>query len=474
MSASGRHTTCMDKGVRTALRYAFPFALGLAAAASNVACGSESSTPASGGEAVEGDVQEFGTGPKLAYDEYTVLFTNPLCRKYAYPAEQQVLSNAGERLTHKPENVYCGPGDSAASAERDTSPQKKLLDWIKDPETTEIFFAYLSFSNKVVGAEICKAVQERNVKVTFVLDRETELAAANTLLACQPGNGDPNLKPRMELRGHDASIGYAHNKVFMINPRSEKPRIVFSSGNLSSGVVLHHENWHFLRVPARTHFAKAHVCLMDGMLDHYRTKQEYSTFIKTCRDGAGIGEESDIKTFFVPGDGGRAGQNVQNGIRTATSLGIAAHRFSYSLLRRELDARFAAGSPPEVKLVADDDIWWAGHGAPRDSVPNTADEFGFVQQLQADGMQVRYMETNNNAHYLHHNKFIVFETPQGEAAFAGAGNLTGTAFTDNFENFYWITIPHVVKAMKDQHEHLWSLATPEQNLPATNVQPATN
>jgi hypothetical protein len=458
--------------VRSALRYVLPLAF--AAAASSVACGSESSTPASDGEAVEGDVQEFGTGPKLAYDEYTVLFTNPVCRKYAYPASQTVLANDGTRLTNKPENVYCGAADGAGSADRDTSPQKKLLDWIKDPATTEIFFAYLSFSNKVVGAEICKAVQQRNVKVTFVLDRETDLGAANTLLACQPGNGDASLKPRMELRGHDASIGYAHNKIFMINPRSAKPRIVFSSGNLSSGVVLHHENWHFLRVNGSTHFAKAHVCLMDGMLDHYRTKAEYSGYIKSCRDGAGIGEESDLKTFFVPGDGGRAGQNVKAGVQTATKLGIAAHRFSYSLLRRELDARFQAGNPPEVKLVADDDIWWAGHGAEPGSVPNTADEYGFVQSLQADGMQVRYMETNNNSHYLHHNKFIVFTTPQGESAFAGAGNLTGTAFTDNFENFYWITIPHIVKAMKDQHEHLWSLGTPEEKLPKTNVQPPTN
>lgn len=462
--------------MRPLLRHVLPFALAVSAAVTSTACGASSSEEeeSPSGDAVEGDVQEFGTGPKLAYDEYTVLFTNPLCRRYDYPANQEVLSNAGERLTHKPENAYCGPNDSVASADRDTSPQKKLIDWIRDPETTEIFFAYLSFSNKVVGAEICKAVQERNVKVTFVLDRETDLNAANTLLACQPGNGDPNLKPRMELRGHDASIGYAHNKLFMINPRSEKPRIVFSSGNLSSGVVLHHENWHFLRVPARTHFAKAHVCLIDGMLDHYRTKQEYSTFIKSCRDGAGIGEESDLKTFFVPGDGGRAGQHVQNGVRTATSLGLAAHRFSYSLLRRELDARFQGGSPPEVKLVVDDDVWWAGHGAEPGSVPNTVDEYGFVQTLQQDGLQVRYMETNNNAHYLHHNKFIVFQTPQGDSVLAGAGNLTGTAFTDNFENFYWISVPHIVKAMKDQHDHLWSLATPPENLPKTNVQPPTN
>jgi len=458
--------------VRTSLGALLSFA-GAALAVFATGC-AEDTGSASPGDAVEGDVQEFGTGPKLAFDEYTVLFTNPVCRKYEYGPNQEVLSNAGERLTHKPENVFCSAADSAASAARDSSPQKKLIEWIRDPETKEIFFAYLSFSNKVVGAEICKAIQERNVKVTFVLDRETDLSAANTLLACQPGNGDPSSKPRLELRGHDATIGYAHNKVFLFNPRSDKPRIVFSSGNLSSGVVLHHENWHFVRVPGRTHFAKAHLCLMDGMLDHYRSKQEYGSFIKGCRDSAGIGEESDIKTFFVPGDGGRAGQHIQKGIREATSIGLAAHRFSYSLLRRELDARFSAGSPPEVKLVVDDDIWWAGHGAARDEFPNTADEYGFVEQLKADGLQVRYMETNHAARYLHHNKFIVFKTPTGEAAFAGAGNLTGTAFTDNFENFYWITIPSVVAAMKAQHEHLWSLATPEQNLPKTNVLPPTN
>ncbi len=459
----------------SALRYVLPLLFTTTAVATSAACGTEGANAgAPGAGAIEGDVQDFTTGPKLVYDEYSVLFTNPVCRKYLYSASEPVVSNAGEPLTHKPENVYCGQSDSAPSAERDSSPQKKLLDWIKDPATTEIFFAYLSFSNKVVGAEICKAVEERNVKVTFVLDRETDLGAANTLLACQPGNGNPSLKPRLELRGHDASIGYAHNKVFMINPRSDKPRIVFSSGNLSSGVVLHHENWHFLRVSGSTHFAKAHVCLIDGMLDHYRTKQEYTGYIKTCRDAAGIGEESDLKTFFVPGDGGRAGQNVTAGVRAATKLGIAAHRFSYSLLRRELDARFAAGSPPDVKLVVDDDIWWAGHGAAPGSVPNTQDEYGFVQSLQADGLEVRYMETNNNAHYLHHNKFIVFTQPGGDAVFAGAGNLTGTAFTDNFENFYWITIPHVVEAMKDQHAHLWSLATEEADLPSTNVQPSTN
>lgn len=440
--------------------------LGLGALA--LACGGEGAHEDDAD--IEGDVQEFGTGPKLAYDEYTVLFTNPVCRKYAYDGE--VLSNAGERLEGKPENVFCTHADGAASSARETAPQKKLLDWIADPETKEIFFAYLSFSNKVVAQELCKAITERNVKVTMVLDRETDLDTANSVLACRPGNGDESLAPRLELRGHDGTIGFAHNKVFLINPTSASPRIVFSSGNLSSGVVLHHENWHFLKVPARTHFAKAHVCLMQGMLDHYRTKSEYGGFIKSCRDAAGVGEESDIRTFFVPGDGGRAGQHIQKGVRQSTTIGIAAHRFSYRLLRRELEQRLSGESPPDVKLVVDDDLWWAGHG---EAVgPNTPDEFGMLEPLQESGLKVRYMETNHAAKYLHHNKFIVFQAGAEEAVFTGAGNFTGTAFSDNFENFYYVTIPHVVAAMKAQHEHLWSLATEEGNLPKENVLPRTN
>jgi hypothetical protein len=419
-----------------------------------------------------GDAQEFGTGPKLAFDEYTVLFTNPVCKKYAYAEDQNVVSNAGEKLTQKPENVFCTSSDGPTSAARDSSPQKKLQEWIGDPETKEIFFAYLSFSNRVIAGELCKAIQERNVKLTMVLDRTTDLSAANEVLGCAPGNGDPAFKPRLELRGHDATIGFAHNKVFMINPRSDKPRIVFSSGNLSSGVVLHHENWHFVRAPASTHFARAHVCLMDGMLDHFHTKNEYKDFIQSCRDGAGIGEESDIKTFFVPGDGSRAGQHIQQNIRDASFIGINAHRFSFSLIRNELGARFAGPNPPETQLTVDDDIWWAGHGDK--TTPNTSDEFEMIGSLAKGGLQVRYLETNQKNGLLHHNKFIVFKTPQGESVFTGAGNFTGTAFTDNFENFYFITIPHVVEAMKAQQKHLFELATPEQNLPATNIIPPLN
>src|SRR5688572_19304840 len=76
------------------------------------ACAADSESGPGGDDAVEGDVQDFTTGPKLQYDEYSVLFTNPVCKKYSYPTDANVQSNAGEPLTHKPENVFCAQADA--------------------------------------------------------------------------------------------------------------------------------------------------------------------------------------------------------------------------------------------------------------------------------------------------------------------------------------------------------------------------
>ena len=96
--------------------------LTLAAASSLLACSDEENAP------VAEDVMDFVTGPKLAFDEYDVLFTNPVCARYEYATP--VASVGGDMLTAKPENVYCKRGDGAASAARESSPQKKLVDWI--------------------------------------------------------------------------------------------------------------------------------------------------------------------------------------------------------------------------------------------------------------------------------------------------------------------------------------------------------
>ena len=66
---------------------------------------------------------------------------------------------------------------------------------------------------------------------------------------------------------------------------------------------------------------------------------------------------------------------------------------------------------------------------------------------------------------------------------AGAANLTGTGFNDNFENIYFIKIPHVLKAFDTQFARVWEgkkatpteqdppIATPRHLMPASDVAP---
>src|SRR5690606_29498609 len=101
-------------------------------------------------------------------------------------------------------------------------------------------------------------------------------------------------------------------------------------------------------------------------------------------------------------------------------------------------------------------------------------ESDYLSKILAAGgdFETRYMETNQHEHLLHHNKFIVFEE-NGEAfVFGGAGNFTNQAFKSNFENYYAIFIPEVVREYQKQYRHLWEdLATPYKDLPVKNVKP---
>jgi hypothetical protein len=430
------------------------------AAAALVGCGGEDPTSSS-------DEQLQTEGRPLEFVEYDVRFTNPECALYEY--DQEVLSERGDKLTAKPKNVFCTQNDSAASGSRPESPQTKLLEWINSEETKEIFFTYLSFSNSTVQKAVCKAITERNVKVTFVLDSGSDTAKADALLACQPS--DPANKPRFEKRGHTPGIGYAHNKMFLINPGAETMKIAFSSGNMSSGVVLHHENWHFITLASKTYFAQAHLCMMNAELDGYQSKTAYRDYIEGCLADIEAKEESDIKAFFIPADRGRASKQLISAIGQAETIDIAAHRFSYTKMVSALKQTIDENDTP-VRVVADDDMYWAGQG--QQVGDNLSFEFYNVKGLTNRGAEARWMETNHDAHLLHHNKFLVFDMPEGEndAVWCGAGNLTGTGFNENWENYYYVTIPEVVEAYKKQFGHMWEdLATDSGDMPTENILP---
>lgn len=415
--------------------------------------------------------------------EYEVLFTNPVCKQYYY--NQDVVSNRGDELSSKTKDAYCKSSDSSKSRARKNSPHRRLKDWIRSPKTKEIFMAYLSFSNGDIQKELCNAIRYRNVKVTFVIDSNNEsddnrMIQLRRLSKCRPKNvsdEEANL-PEVYTSGNKGGAKYAHNKVIFINPFDKNEvRIGFSSGNMSSGTTTHHENWHFITTSPESYFSQAHHCLMEGILNHDSGKRAYTNYIKKCRSEIETEEESDIKTFFIPGEGNKALSTIKRAIKGSKKIDMAAHRFSYTALINAVKAQLKT-KRTKVRLVVDDDIYWSGvykRGMGRNSLM----ELGKVRSLEKAGMKTKYIETYANDVFdptslqLQHNKFLIFTFKNNTGAvFTGAGNLTGSAFSINYENFYYISIPEVFKAYEKQYTHFWNdLGDSARDMPTKLILP---
>ncbi|MDX2090917.1 MAG: phospholipase D-like domain-containing protein [Kofleriaceae bacterium] len=445
------------------------------------ACGAQGTEAEDDDWRAEGKADEAAV--PLRFESYDVLFTNPLCRDYTYATPVETADGT-ETLTQKPKNVWCSREDMAASAARPTSPQYKLLEWLEPlGGDDEIFLAYLSFSNVAVADRLC-ALAEAGAKVTFVLDAAS--TQSDRLAQCGA---------EILLRGHAGSIGYAHNKFILINPRgdSEHMKMTFSSGNMSSGVVTHHENWHFIDVARDSYFAQNHICLMDAQISEEASsgRTQFRNALNACREQIEAPEETDIKSFFIPhtDDRKRAQRYLLDPIEDAASIDLGAHRFGHTALVNKLTERLEAGELT-VRMVADDDLYWL------DPEAGDADEVGAnlgfeaanvakLEQAGGDNFEIRYFETNHNEHLLHHNKYLVYRKANGKpfGLIAGAANLTGSGFNDNFENIYFIKVPAVLKAFDTQFARVWDgkkatpdeqdppVATPRGKMPATNITP---
>lgn len=395
--------------------------------------------------------------------KYEVLFTNPECKTYYY--ENPLSNQAGNEVKAKTKNAYCKSSDASRSQNRPDSPHSKFVEWISDKNTKSIFMSYLSFSKSSITKELCYAIK-RGVTLTMIIDSNNEgdenrMREFDTLKKCAGQNPDV----RLELRGGEGrgsnKLGYAHNKIFLVNfDQTGETKVAFSSGNLSSGLATHHENWHFVTTNTSTYFAKSHLCLMKGMLDHAQGKTEYAKYVSTCKKSIQAEPEQDIQTYFIPGEGKEALADIAKRFRQADHVQIAAHRFSLNSLNALIEEALSKGK--EVNLVADDDLHYSSvyrRGIGR----NMTQEAYKVKMLEKKGLKPRFIETWMDqleepvSMQLHHNKFLIFNKKgQVEAVFAGAGNLTDAAFNTNFENFYMISIDSVLEDFSKQYDYLYN------------------
>lgn len=443
------------------------------------------------------------TNPKLSdYTpyKYEVLFTDPECGIYTYTTP--VKSIGGKLLKQKPQNVYCkNKYDLNRSGSRPQSPQYRLVEWIKDPSVKEIFFTYLSFRNKAVKNALCEAAQQRQVKIQFVMSSSEDRSAADELVACAP-----NLV-QMKGRGLEGDLGYAHNKFFIINPHSDNEfKIVFSSGNMTSGPVIHHENWNFITTHAKSYFAQSHLCVMNAEWDETtgRSRAAYISSVRDCRSKIAAKPETDIKAFFVPGEGEPEvgvndgmktaadymiyGDGVNPGISNATRIWMGCHRFFYGKMVSALGKRMTSfKTKPDMRIVADDDTYYKANDPSYTIGDTMPEEWTRMQNLMTRGARVRFMETNGDEHQLHHSKYLIFGSSSDsestaknksdelaindfKAVFTGSANLTGAGFNKNWENSYYITIPEVVNAFAVHYVKTWkTLASEINDLPAQGL-----
>lgn len=434
---------------------------------------------------------------------YDVFFTNPKCEAYEYG--ETVYSNDGDVLRSKPANVYCKRGDKAPNQKRKSSPHYNIRKLVLDKDVKELFLTFLSFSNGDIADALCEAIEKNNTQVTFIIDKgnmsdEGKRKRLDQVAKCRPKNveeGEANI-PRVEFRGKNGGLGYAHNKIIMAKYKSEakKVTLVYASGNMSSGTVLHHENWHFLTTSTESYIAQAHECIKTGMLDHsasiranrrlgrrsMKAIDAFKKYMSECRSAIGVEEESDIKLFVVPSDGDEAMDTIVRGIKKAKKVDVAVHRFTHPDLINAMKG--AAKAKKQVRLVADDDIYWVGIQARDNSGriscrgaenvgANMCNEYFKMRSVQRSGVDVRFMQTNHNVFLLHHNKYVIFDFEKApDAVYCGAGNFTQAAYTKNFENYYYITIPEVVETFKKQYEYKFTtLATEEGDLPSEMVMP---
>lgn len=403
--------------------------------------------------------------------KYEVYFTNPVCEEYAY--ENPVLTNNGNFVLSKPKNVYCKDQDTLINEFRITSPNYHVLKLIEDKDVNELFLAYLSFSNHQVADALCRAIR-RDVKVTFIIDsnaveRNSARREIDFIKSCRPITIEN--EPRVEFRGNISGLGYAHNKIIMASYKSnpQKAVVVFGSGNMSTGTTTHHENWNFLTTNKKTHFYQSHGCIKEGMLD-VQSRSRFKKFMKECRSKISVPQEDDIKVYAIPTDGKVTMDNIKDKFSKATSIDGAAHRFTHPAISDAIVK--AENNGKRVRFILDDDIYWVGVRGKTTGASRYMEFVNSIKIIKA-GAEVRYMQTNQNNWQLHHNKFLIFNFADGTGGVhTGAGNFTKAAFSKNFENYYYMTMPEAVDQFRTQFDHMFNnLGTSFEMMPAIYVNP---
>ncbi|HYX38809.1 MAG TPA: phospholipase D-like domain-containing protein [Oligoflexus sp.] len=439
----------------------------------------------------------------------------------AVPVESDGIPTlGGGRRRTIPANIYCDQNDFEASTLRAAdnpyrktdSPIHRIQDWIQSTTRgDELFIASFSFSMASVANWTCDAAR-RGVRVkVFMHEPEFGSDAFETIRQC----------PGIELLQFQNKGRLAHFKsIVIVSKDTDQVRISFQSGNISSGTWGHHENWNFVTQSRQHWFSQDHICLRDAInAETIGNMGLLYEQLDQCRTDHGVdvarAQDPYMQDYFIPKTGGRYDDRkeldkIVGEVEHASEVWIAAHHMTEPDLIRALIRKLQNNPDFKVKMLIDSELFWSSYRDPvgqgltwkvdgkvfgeSDSLTSyclwglTEAQARDVQcslfnwgafhaeysphALQKAGADLRFIESNHLSKLLFHNKFIIFQYASPEngmegSVFTGAGNLTKAGFDKNFENYYWVRIPHVYEAFRQQFTMLFDKAAMEKDLPIT-------
>ena len=283
---------------------------------------------------------------------------------------------------------------------------------------------------------------------------------------CQGPKGNNVRMFYMGMPKGDTTEWRLHHNKFFLTQTKDKVEMAFGSANLSrNGVSVNFENWNFLSAPARTPFVSDHICDLQAMRaarlaksdqddpDVFRAELEKClTYKDTAPEQADrILKKDGVWALFSPDAQDRNFKILKAQIDQVVRGGrirMAAYIFSHRQLAKALSKAQARGVT--IELLIDDDIQHKKF-------------YKEVLSPEISKFTTRVFDTNEQIFQMQHNKFLVFEGV-GELGrtrvFAGAGQHTTWAFVGNYENFYLIETPELVRQFTALYDSVWALGAP--------------
>ena len=389
------------------------------------------------------------------------------------------------------QKTWCDISDINASVQA-SGVEQRISDQLQraagNPSQSRILVSEFSFSDKTVQKKLCE-MGKLGVSIVTYLDYGSSADAAFAGSAdCQKDPAKPNFK--ISLLGGFTNFPdwrLHHNKTILVDAGDGSPYdIDFSSGNLSTfGTSLHMENWVFSQAPATSNFARATLCLFQGLAganskavevgmytngaDFSKDPQVMQTYQATrdaCYTASHVIPMSDpeqavalegVAPFFTPNDGQQALVTLEREFQKVISQQAAGPAFIYIAiehfsLQEIADILNQAGQQGvDVRIIMNAGTVSGGSEVSEDGP-------FYESNLKNANIQVRFIETNADVHQQMHNKFAILN---GKRIFSGAGHYTYTGLDSNFETLYLLESAELTRKYAAYFKELWDESVDE-------------